>query len=135
MLALGKGTYQMAWQAQCPFHRDAGDHPMTFCRRAITFTDESEEAEVIFKLKLWYMLGRRCGSRAIRPHGHKFESVKGRQIPTPGELQERLLAGLAASDWVINEVVDAREDAGAPAAEAPAAPGSSSSSSSSSDDG
>ena len=33
-----QGQYQQAWQAQCPFQRDTGDHPATFSRRAMACT-------------------------------------------------------------------------------------------------
>ena len=122
------GQVQLAWQAQCPFHRDQGDHPQTFCRRAITFSDASEEADVILNLKLWCILGRACGSRAIRPHGHKFVSLVGRPNPGEARLKERLREGLAAKHWIMHELVELDD-----VEEAPVAPQVNDSSSSSDD--
>ena len=98
-----QGQIQTAWQAQCPYHRDPGDHPQTFCRRAINFTDESEEPGIILQLKLWCILGRACVERAVAPHGHKFVSLVGRQNPGEAALKERLEEGLRSPSWILHD--------------------------------
>ena len=108
------GEIQMAWQVQCPFHKDKGDHPQTFCRRAVNFSDDAEERDAVSKFKLWCILGRACSSRAIKPHGHKFVDMRGREIPGDAQLRERLQEGLRATHWVIREVAELTEAAEGP---------------------
>ena len=81
------GAVNIAWQAECPYHRNEGDVPGTKCKKRL---QTNSEEETIMRLQLWCMEGLKIGRDERTMPRSRHLDVNPRFLPTEGVVAESL---------------------------------------------
>jgi len=113
-VAVVRGEQYHGWQATCPFHRDAGDHPSTHCTKTQKYNTPEERLVVLDKLKAWCLQGRSVAHRARddlpRLRSHLWQPL--RAVTAQRDLDAELATAIDEEAWIRQAVVDAADAAG-----------------------